>query len=130
VAVLSQARHGGAVTGHVAVAGELATRGAAQGGVVCEEAGVVDSPHEVLPVGELDVGECCVFFVEGEVGAVLRCAGEEGTVLGCMREGCVSVFGAVGVSVSFEVGVPIGYGLPQVLWNKGVWPGLVAYRHV
>jgi hypothetical protein len=68
----------------VAVASELATHGAAQGGVVCEEAGAVDSPHEFLLVSELDVGECCVCFVEGEVGAVLRGAGEEGPVLGCL----------------------------------------------
>jgi hypothetical protein len=46
----------------VAVASELATHGATQGGIVCEEAGVVDSPHEFLLVGELDVGECCGFF--------------------------------------------------------------------
>jgi hypothetical protein len=51
---------------------------------VCEEAGVVDSPHEFLLEGELDVGECSVFFVEGEVGAVFRYAGEEGTVFGCL----------------------------------------------
>jgi hypothetical protein len=79
---------------------------------VCEEAGVEDSPHEFLLVGELDVGECCVFLVEGEVGAVLCGAGEEGTMFGCLREGCVSVFGAMGVGVSFEVGVSIGYGFP------------------
>jgi hypothetical protein len=46
----------------------------------------VDSPHEFLLVCELNVGECCVFFVDGEVGAVLHCAGEEGTVFGCMCE--------------------------------------------
>jgi hypothetical protein len=69
----------------VAVAGELATHGAAQGGVVCEETGVMDSPHKCLLVGELDdVGEGCVFFVEGEFGAILRCSGEEGTVFGCL----------------------------------------------
>jgi hypothetical protein len=51
---------------------------------VCEEAGVVDSPHEFLFVGELDVGECSVFFVERNVGAVLIGAGEEGTVFGCL----------------------------------------------
>jgi hypothetical protein len=51
---------------------------------VCEEAGVVDFPHEILFVGELDVGECCVFFLESEVDAVLRGAGEEGTVFGCL----------------------------------------------
>jgi hypothetical protein len=68
----------------VAVASELATHGAAQGGVVCEEAGVVDSLHEFLLVGELDVGECSVIFVECEVGAVLRGAGEEGTAFGCL----------------------------------------------
>jgi hypothetical protein len=68
----------------VAVAGELATHEAAQGGVVCEKAGVVDSPHEFLFVGELDGGECCVFFVESEVHAVHLGAGEEGTVLGCL----------------------------------------------
>jgi hypothetical protein len=116
VAVLSKARHGGAVTGRVAVAGELSTHGAAQVGVVCEKAGVVDSPHEFLLVGELDVGECGVFFVEGEVGSVLRGAGEEGTVFGCLRERCVCVcvcvFGAVGASVSFEVGVFVGCGFP------------------
>jgi hypothetical protein len=66
----------------VAIARELATHGAAQGGVVCEEAGFVDSPHEFLFVGELDVGECFVLFVESEVGAVLRGAGEEGTMFG------------------------------------------------
>jgi hypothetical protein len=73
---------------------------------VCEKAGVVDSPHKLLLVGELDVGECCVFFVEREVGAIFRGTGEEGTVFGCLREGCV------GVSVSFEVGVSVGYGFP------------------
>jgi hypothetical protein len=51
---------------------------------VCEEAGVVDSPHEFLLVGELDAGEYGVFFVEYEVGSVLRGAGEEGTVFGCL----------------------------------------------
>ena len=74
----------GAITGHVAVASELATHGAVHGGVVCEEAGVVDSPYEFLLVGELGVGECCVFFVEGEVGAVCRGAGEEGAMFGCL----------------------------------------------
>jgi hypothetical protein len=49
---------------------------------VCKEAGVVDPPHEFLLVGELDVGECSVFLVESEVGAVLRGAGDEGTVFG------------------------------------------------
>jgi hypothetical protein len=58
MAVMSQAKHGWAVTGHVTVASELATHGAAQGGVVREEAGVVDSSHEFLFVGELDVREC------------------------------------------------------------------------
>jgi hypothetical protein len=66
----------------MAVAGELATHGAAQGGVVGEEAGVVYAPREFLLVRELDVGECCVFFVECEVGSVLRGAGEESTVFG------------------------------------------------
>jgi hypothetical protein len=94
----------------VAVASELATHGAAHGGVVCEKPGVVDSPHEFLLVGQLDVSECCVSFVESEVSAVLRGAYEEGTVFGCLREGCVSVFGAVGVSVSFKVCVSVGYG--------------------
>ena len=58
MSVLSQARHGWAVTGHVAVAGELATHGTSQGGIVWEEAGVVDAPNEFLFVGELCVGEC------------------------------------------------------------------------
>jgi hypothetical protein len=52
------ANHGGAVTGHVAVAGELATHGATQGEVVGEEAGVMYSPHEFLLVREMDVGDC------------------------------------------------------------------------
>jgi hypothetical protein len=47
----------------VAIASELATHGAAQGGMVCEKAGVVDSPHEFLLVGKLDDdGVCCVFL--------------------------------------------------------------------
>ena len=44
----------------------------------------MDAPYEFLLVGELGVGECCEFFVEGEVGTVCRGAGEEGTVLGCL----------------------------------------------
>ena len=63
----------------MAVASELATHEAAQGEVVCQEAGVVDPPHEFLLGGELDVGECCV-LMESEIGAVLRGAGEEGAV--------------------------------------------------
>jgi hypothetical protein len=53
-----------------------------------------------------------VFFVECEVGAVLRGAGEECSVFGGVSEGCVCVFGAVRVCVCFEVGISIGYGLP------------------
>jgi hypothetical protein len=68
----------------VAVASELATHGATHGGVVGEEAGVVYAPHEFLLVGEFDVGECCMFFMEYEVCAVLLGAGEEGTVFGCV----------------------------------------------
>jgi hypothetical protein len=49
-----------------------------------EEAGVVYAPHEFLLASELDDGEGCVFFVEREVGAVLRRAGEKGTVFGCV----------------------------------------------
>jgi hypothetical protein len=49
---------------------------------VGEEAVVVYAPYEFLLVGELYVGECGVLFVEGEVGSVLRGAGEEGTVFG------------------------------------------------
>jgi hypothetical protein len=47
-----------------------------------EEADVVYGPHELLLVGELDVGERGVLFVEGEVGSVLSGAGEEGTAFG------------------------------------------------
>jgi hypothetical protein len=72
------------MTCHVAIASELATHGAAHGRVVCEEAGVLDSPHEFLLVGDLDVGKCRVLFVESEVCAVLRGAGEESTVFGCL----------------------------------------------
>jgi hypothetical protein len=54
---MSKAGHGEAVTGHVAVIGELAAHWAAQGDVVGEEAGVVRAPHEFLLVSELDVGE-------------------------------------------------------------------------
>jgi hypothetical protein len=64
----------------VAVAGELFTHWATQGGVVGEEAGVVHAPYEFGHVSKLDLGECGVFFVECEVGAALRGAGEEGTV--------------------------------------------------
>jgi hypothetical protein len=90
VAVPSHAGHSGAVTGHVAVAGELSTHWATQGGVVGKEAGVVHAPYEFLLVSELDVGECCVFFVECEVGAIRRGAGEEGTVFNgvCVRFWC------------------------------------------
>jgi hypothetical protein len=49
---------------------------------VGEEEGVVYAPHEFLLVGELDVGECFVFFVKCEVGSILRGAGEEGLVFG------------------------------------------------
>jgi hypothetical protein len=45
-----------------------------------------------LHVSELDVGEGCVVFVEREVGAVLRSAGQEGTVFGGVCEGCVCVW--------------------------------------
>ena len=53
-----------------------------------------------------------MFFVVREIGAVLRGAGEEGTVFGCSRERSVCVFCAVGVCVGFEVGVFVGYGVP------------------
>jgi hypothetical protein len=76
----------------VAVAGELAAHGAAEGGVVGKKVGVVAAPHEFLLVSELGVGEGCVFFVERGVGAVLRCAAEEGTVFGGVGEGCVCVW--------------------------------------
>ena len=75
----------------MAIASELATHGAAHGGVVCEKAGVVDSPHEFLFVCELDICEGGVLFVVREIGAVLRVAGEEGSVFGCLRERCVCV---------------------------------------
>jgi hypothetical protein len=48
------------------------------------EAGFVYAPHEFLLVSELDVGECCVFCVDCEVGSVLRGAGEEDTVFSCL----------------------------------------------
>ena len=53
-----------------------------------------------------------MFFVERGIGAVPRGAGEEGTVFGSLREGCVCVLGAVGVCVGFEVGVSVRYGVP------------------
>ena len=77
-----------------------------------KEAGVVDTPHEFLFVCELDICEGGVFFVIREVGAVLRCTSEEGSVFGCLRERSVCVFCAVGVCVGFEVGVSVGYGVP------------------
>jgi hypothetical protein len=76
---------------------------------VGEEAGVVYAPHEFLLVSKLDACECCVVFVEFEVGSVLRGAGEKGTVFSGVREGCVGVFGAVCVCIGFEVGVFVGY---------------------
>jgi hypothetical protein len=57
MAVMSKAGHGGAITGHVAVAGELAAHWAALGGVMGEEAVVVHAPHKFMLVAELDVGE-------------------------------------------------------------------------
>jgi hypothetical protein len=77
---LSQTGHGGAITVHVALAGELSAHGATQGGIVGEEAGVVHAPYDFLLLSNLDVGECCVFVVEFEVGFILRGTGEEGTV--------------------------------------------------
>jgi t-SNARE complex subunit (syntaxin) len=59
---MSKAGHGGAVACHVAVASELSTHGATQGGVVGEEASVVHVPHKFLLVSELNVGECGVFL--------------------------------------------------------------------
>jgi hypothetical protein len=40
--------------------------------------------RQMMPFSLSDVGECSVVCVESEVGAVLRGAGEEGTVLGCL----------------------------------------------
>jgi hypothetical protein len=68
--------------------------------------------NSCLWVNWMLVSVVCVFFVESEVGIVLRGASEEGTMFGCLWEGCVSVFVAVSVSVSFEVGVSVGYGFP------------------
>jgi hypothetical protein len=42
----------------------------------------VHSPHEFLLVCELDIGDGCVFRVEGVVRPVRNCAGEEGAVFG------------------------------------------------
>ena len=47
-----------------------------------------------------------------KIGAVLRGAGEEGSVFGCLRERSVCVFCAAVVCVRFEVGVSVGYGVP------------------
>jgi hypothetical protein len=47
-------------------------------------------------------------------------------VFGCLREGCVGVFDVVGVRVSFEVGVSVGYGFPMVcgmrVYGQVQWP--------
>jgi hypothetical protein len=56
MSVMSKATHGGEVTSHVAVVGELTVQSATHGGVVREEAGVVHSPHEFLLVFELGIG--------------------------------------------------------------------------
>jgi hypothetical protein len=48
----------------VTVVGELSTHRAAEVGVVREEAGVVDSPHELLLLCELNVDERGVLGVE------------------------------------------------------------------
>jgi hypothetical protein len=64
VFVLLKACHQGAVTCYVAVADEPSTHGAAESGVVCEEADVMDSPHYFLSVCELNVVEDGVFGVE------------------------------------------------------------------
>jgi hypothetical protein len=57
VTFVSEASYRGAFARSVAVAGELSAHGAAKGRDVREEAGVVFSPHELLFVYELDVGE-------------------------------------------------------------------------
>jgi hypothetical protein len=54
----------------VEVAGELSKHGAAEGGVMRKEAGVVDSPHEFMFVCELSVGEGGVTCVEREIRPV------------------------------------------------------------
>ena len=68
--------------------------------------------------------------MEGEVGTVLCCAGEEGAVFGCLREGCKGVLAAVCVCVGFEVCVYVGYGFSLGLWYEGVRPGPVSIRHL
>jgi hypothetical protein len=95
----------------VAVASELATHGAAHGEVVCEEAGVVYSPHEFLLVGELDVGECDLIFLNVKSAPSSAARARRAPCLDVCEKG-VCVFGAVGVGVSFEVGISIGYRFP------------------
>jgi hypothetical protein len=70
VPVLSKVRHRGAVACHVSDAGELPSHGAAEGGIVREETGVVYSPHKLMFVCELNTREGRVFFVEREMRSV------------------------------------------------------------
>jgi hypothetical protein len=77
--VLSETRHRGAVTCHVAVASKSTTHGAAHGGVASEKVSVMYSPYEFLLACELSIGESSVCFLEIEVRLVVCGAGEEGT---------------------------------------------------
>jgi hypothetical protein len=63
VAVLSESRHGGTLSGHVTVADELSSHGALKGFVSCEEASIV-YPHRnsILCVNWVDVREGCRSF--------------------------------------------------------------------
>jgi hypothetical protein len=63
VHVLFESRHRRADAGHVSVVGELSANGAAEGGGVREEAGVVYPPHELMFVCELNMGEEGVCFM-------------------------------------------------------------------
>jgi hypothetical protein len=67
VPVVYEARHLGKLHA-ISVACELPTHGVAEGGVMRKEAGfVLYPPHEFLLVGELNIGEGCVFCVERKI---------------------------------------------------------------
>jgi hypothetical protein len=112
VAVMFEARHGGAITGHVAVAGELATHGATQDGVVGEEAGVVYARDEFLLVSWTLVSVVCFLWNVKSAPSYAARARRAPCLVVCERGVCVCVCVCLVlyVCVCFKVGVSVGYG--------------------
>jgi hypothetical protein len=98
----------------VAVAGELTTHEAAQGGVVGEEAGAVHAPHEFLLVSDIEnwtlVSDVCFLWkVKSAPSSAARARRAPCLVV---SEWGVCLFGDVCVCIGFEVAVCAGFGFP------------------